>query len=203
MQETIPYHDRENEYTPNEAQQILNFMNSDEFPKIVLNESQRNKGCFVEIPKISEDLQREFIRIINLILPEEIASCHPLLQRRKIVVRFVDSLKKENGEITTHGDCLEMKIDDETVYYIRISLNHFIEDLSSENLVASLIGVIIHEIAEIDYYLKSDKNLVDMKPGDVAEYHLLEDEEIANKRTLRALKKVYPNVHFSDISYDD
>lgn len=189
---------------PRELEAIGQFMESD-YPSFELPRGPRDGVFRIEVPKISES--KEIIKLIQELVPDELQSCHPLLRRRNIFVRFVPELIVRNasgGNTRTYGDMIGVITSrGETKYYLRVTLND-LKRRRGDDLVANAIYKILHEIAETDYFLKSPLGTKDRKENfGTKEYFLEEDEAIANRRAVRALKRKFPDVKFTKVSYPE
>jgi hypothetical protein len=196
-----PYHTEYGNYTYEDAKQIKKFMEEDIFPSFSIPRGPRDGKFVVEIPGIPE--AEKFKHLVLSEIPDEIQSCHPLLRRRDIFVRFVSSLEEQRGgeSIGTNADILDARENGKVKYYIRIAFSE-LQDLKGDNMVANLVGIIVHEIAETDYYLKSTDGLEDSKALLGTEgYGFTEDEEVSNRRAIRVLKRKYPDVGWNNLDY--
>ena len=196
-----PFHVEHFNYTDKDAEEIKRFMEGDDYPSFSISRGPRDGKFVVEIPNIPE--AEKFRDLMLLEVPDEIQSCHPLLKRRDIFVRFVSSLEEQQDgkSIGTNCDILDARENGKVKYYIRVALSE-LQDLHGDDMVANLVGMIVHEIAETDYYLKSPDESED--PKDLLNkegYSFTEDEEVANRRALRVLKRRYPNAKWVGLDY--
>lgn len=195
----VPYHVELSEYTPDDILAIEDFL-TERFLSFELPHSPRDGSFIVEIPNIEGE--NEFKRVVLAILPNELRSCHPLLRRRNVTVRFVSRLEEKNdpsGKKDSYGDCLVLTTGKaKTEYLVRVVLNL----ADDESAIAAMVGIILHEIAETDYYLKSPRGTTDSNELlGTSGYFYTEDEEVANRRTIRAIHKIYPQAEWMDVVY--
>jgi hypothetical protein len=192
-----PFHSEASRYTLEDNLQIEKFLGQ-EYPSFSLPRGPRDGLFKVEIPNFpdADKMKTDILATI----PEELQSCHPLLRRRDITVRFVSALKENGtGESVTDGDILELtNKNSEVSYLIRL----VIDQSDKESTCAQIVAGIVHEIAETDYYLKSPKGTEDSTQLlGTPEYSLTEDEEVANRWAIRAIRRIYPDAHFEDLEY--
>jgi len=191
------------EYSEADSKEIKRFMEETEYPHFTMPRGSRDGKFVVEMPNIPE--AQNFKDLMLTEMPEEIQSCHPLLRRRDIFIRFVSELEEpqeDGSSIGTNCDILDVREDGKIKYYIRIALDN-LNDVNGDDMVSNLVGMIAHEIAETDYYLKSGKHIEDSKELlGTDQYSYTEDEEIANRRSLRVLKRKYPDAKWIGVQYD-
>lgn len=196
-----PFHVEFRDYTNSELLLIRKFMEEDTYPSFSIPRGSRDGKFVVEMPSVPE--ADDFKDLMLSEIPDEIQSCHPLLRRRDIFVRFVSDLREQQGVKSTGTGCdvLDVSENGKIKYYIRVGMSSLF-DTHGDDLVANLAGKIVHEIAETDYYLKSQEGLEDSKAllGH-KEYNFTEDEEVANRRALRVLKRKYPKTEWIGVHY--
>lgn len=195
------FHVEHVDYTVYEALEIKKFMEGTDHPQFSILRGKRNGKFVMEIPPVPEaaDIQD----LLETELPDELQSVHPTLQRRDIFVRFVPKLKEETKggkEFETFGDALDYREGNEKKLYVRIS-EEGLKDMDGDNRIVNIAGIVVHEIAEIDYYLKTPNAPKDSKAVNSEGYQYTEDEEIANRRALRVIKRKFPQVEYKDIKY--
>lgn len=198
-----PFHVEYSNYSNDDISKIKKFMEEDTHTSFSIPRGPRDGKFIVEIPP---DLPRaeEFKHLMLSEIPDEMQSCHPLLRRRDIFVRFVSRLEEQqqgSKPIGADCDCLDAEENGKVKYYIRIALSK-LRDVQGDNLIANLVGKIVHEIAETDYYLKSQDGSEDSKAlFGKKDYNFSEDEEVANRRVIRVLKRKYPDAEWIGIDY--
>lgn len=179
---------------------------SDNYPSFTLPvESRDGVKKFEKLPINRKNLDLEYLGLITKTVPLLLQECHPLLRRRDMIARFVSKISECQGEkeILAAADCLDVEVGGKKMYWIRTSLED-IGELDDDNLAPNLVFRVLHEITESDYYLRSPQNTEDPK-GDLNsnEYYYTEDEEMANRRSIKIIKQFYPDVHFRNIKYGD
>jgi hypothetical protein len=143
----------------------------------------------------------------TVFLPEWDNIAPKLKRKRKIIFRFVDDLTDNYlgikmgacgmPESSTHGFCI--KPNDEQ--WFRISYKDEIGHVSDEKEITFRL---IHELAETDFWTKTrptDKEAQMVGRSEVATlknggqgYQNLLDEQIANMRALKAIRRMWPSV---------
>lgn len=197
-----PFHVDVANYTSQEAEALQRFMEGD-YQSFELPHGPRDGIFRIETPPLPE--AKEIQETIMASVLDELKSCHPLLKRRDKFVRFVSTLvEKEDleGKFQVGGDMLYIEPRQGKIkYYLRIALDE-LEGMDSEDLVANVTGIILHELAETDYFLKSPVGTENKKDNlGTDDYYQEEDEVIANRRTIRALKSKYPQAGFTEVKY--
>jgi len=198
--QTPPYHAESGKYTKREIYGLVAFA-EEEFPHFYLPKGFRDSTFKIEIPNVS--WSGRFTYAALSVLPDELQSCHPRLKRTNVVVRFVQELEERQdfeGKKGAAAVINEISIKNEKkLYLIRVVP----EDTGNDDeRVSTTLFRIIHEIAEEDYFLKSPKGTRDlMKFIGTPDYEYTEDEEVANRRAFRAVKKIYPTLEWRTASY--
>lgn len=197
-----PYHVEHTAYTPEEAMTIKSFMEDPAVDTFVLPRSIRDGKFLIENLPFPE--AGEFKSLVLQELPDELDSCHPKLRRRDFYVRFVNNLSEfdlSGKDVRTHCDVLEVEEAGKYKHYIRIDLDS-LQNLHGDDLIATVLSMIVHELAEEDYYMKSIEKIEDSKAllGKDG-YSLTEDEEVANRRAVRLLRRIYPNAELTNVKY--
>jgi len=141
---------------------------------------------------------------LETVLRPEWESLHPILRRSNIVIRFVDQLIDNKEQIEIGGDFNWFQVNGKKIHLMRLSLNPKGKRIDVENLLFKLI----HELAEEDFWQKTTKGeLVDLEEANKSDaallrrkdYPLIIDEAIANRRAVRALRKIWPIINGKDL----
>lgn len=165
----------------------------------------RGGGMYVAYPPTSIAEHKEWDDSLNKIIAPEWHSLHPQLRRRKIITRFVPKLYDFKAGVEIGGiGTIPIEVGNIKEHWIRISILNG-GDLESEK---SLLFTLAHEIAEIDFWKKTtprdwlelhNEDILGtelLKQGRNHEYRQLTDEEIANLRAERALKRKWADFSF-------
>lgn len=187
-------------YSPEEASKLWRFMHA-EFPGVTLD-GTRGGRIIVEYPPVEICSSQEWRKILDTVLVPEIGELHPLLQRRKIFVRFVKQLRDPNTPqwiglgASTRINSKEGPMNPIRICYTNIDLRE-------------LVHTIMHELIEEDFWAKThpddseapsdETTLALIKDSDsINSYRQLLDEKIANRRALRAIRRYWPNVDWTN-----
>lgn len=156
----------------------------------------------VEYPVADIVERNEWDDSLNTIVLPEWQSLHPKLKRSIMIARFVPKLYDFNHGVETGGNATIPKSAGKVKeHWIRVPfINH-----GELNTQQNLLFTIVHELAEIDFWQKTTvsewkerhrEDLVSLellKAGRNHEYSRITDEEIANLRAERAMKRKWPD----------
>lgn len=194
-----PYKYNSRDYTSIDLDVLNEFMHA-EFPH-VSHGGPRDKGIVVENPPANICSPEEWEKIIKTILPPEWDSLEPRLRRScKIIVRFVDKLCDNKKDIRFLGNSLDVKVNGKDENWIRLATKNLDGNILDKESIAFML---MHELAESDFWAKTKK---DDKTANISKeddenalisphkYINLLDEKIANRRALRAIIRMWPDL---------
>jgi len=190
------------EYTQKQLKTLSEFMHAD-FPHWETGGGRRNGILRIECPNSGICSQGEWVDSLNQIVLPEYDTFHAALKNRKMIVRFVPKLTdfKEGVEIGGHGHVV--KAGGNTEYWYRIPILDSTNNLANQK---QLLFMLMHELTETDFWRKTtpgewitllsedNKSIEYLKDGHDVEYSQLTDENIANRRAWRALRRKWPNI---------
>ncbi len=199
----IPYRDN-TIYTPSEFLLLRTFIHG-EFRHLKYG-GQRDKGIIVEYPPEKICSPREWKKIMDAVLKPEIETLEPNFKRNYLMItRFVNKLVDLDNPTAYLGGVGE-KAPALREIWNRINI---IDDEGEIKTEANLVYVIMHEILERDFWEKTkpgDDEAHDAKMNeknyfleDNQKYWNLLDEKIANRRALRAVRRVWPEANWTDL----
>lgn len=191
-----------NNFLNNDIGDIKRFMEGGNYPKFSVKRGKRDGIFSMEVPPFPE--ASSVIELLQAELPEELQALDLRFKRMDIFVRFVPKLEVEKvgGEkvsvIANYMDVFDLN---KRKLWIQLSTERF-KEMPKDDRIVNIVAAVVHEIAEKDYYLKTPNA---PKDSDLLlgtkQYAFTEDEEIANRRALRVLKRRYPNVNLGDVQY--
>lgn len=191
------------DYSKKELEIVKNYMHSD-FPHLTYG-GGRNKEVLIEYPPEEICSKSEWKNILETVFLPEYKTFNPkLLRSQKIIVRFEDKLFDDALNLESGGNGIMINNEE----LIRIS--------TSEMNVQSLTFVLMHELAETDFWSKTFDNDKEAQVDPVSEinafksdknqdYMNLLDEKVANRRAMRAIQRKWPDANYQDKSliYDE
>jgi hypothetical protein len=191
----VPYRFGE-KYTPEELDRLSKFMHAD-FPHTTYG-GGRYKEVIIENPPKEICDPKKWKNILDTVfLPEWENFDLRLKTHKKITVRFIDKLHDYHNNVNAGGNSIAYNNDE----FCRIN---FKRDSGQNKTVEDLAFVLMHELAEGDFWSKTLEDDQEahiehineiniLKTGEQNYRHLL-DEKIANRRALRAIRRMWPNV---------
>ena len=193
----IPYR-FDGKYTPEELDRLTKFMHED-FPHATYGGGRFKEVIIENPPEEICDPEKWKIILDNVFLPEWENFDLGLKRRVKIIIRFIDKIydyqegTASGGNITAKGDEI----------WVRVNY----KDSNNQNKEEAVLAfILMHELAENDFWHKthSDDNEAHIEPSEEINlfksqgqsYRHLLDEKIANRRALRAIKRMWPNANW-------
>lgn len=199
----VPFKSLGEEYTFVEYQKLKNFMHED-FQHLRYG-GKNDKGIIVEYPPEQTCKPEKWKEITDTILIPEIEALD--LNFRKnylIIVRFSDNFRAtSNPDIHVAGQGETVEQDKE--YWVRVNIKDEAGELKSAE---NYIFVVMHEILEQDFWQKTKPDDIEAYAGKLNEvnslqnnqaYRNLLDEKVANRRALRAIRRMWPKANWTDI----
>jgi len=187
-------------YTPEEFDRLSKFMHAD-FLHATYG-GGRYKEVIIENPPEEICDPKEWKNILDTVfLPEWENFDLELKRHKKITVRFVDKLHDYHNNVDSGGTGIEYG--NEKFYRI------VFKTLEGQKLpVEELTFVLMHELAESDFWSKTPAddqeahiepiNEINFFKGERQDYRHLLDEKIANRRALRAIRRMWPNANWTN-----
>lgn len=190
-------------YSKKESEVIRNFMHED-FPNITYRGS-RDEGVVIEYPPENICSHDMWKTILDTVFLPEWESFDPKIRRqKKAIIRFVDFLYDNALGLNSGGNGIITSNEN----WFRIP---FKGGDGGNISVEILTFKIMHELTETDFWSKTQKDdkeamintddeINAFKSGE-KEYRNLLDEKIANRRALRAIKRMWPDIDYVDPKY--
>lgn len=190
-----PYHP-DGEYSDQEVTQLIEFMHG--ATSNWITGGGRHGVLSIERPPADIVDPTRWDQFMELAILPEWQELHPKLRQKNIFVRF-EPLISPTGVPAAHAMDIPMKNlpdGDRDEVWIRISTQ--MSGDQNRNEVQIFLDL-AHEIAESDYYSKRPFGSEHHPPQDDEadndmDYWNLEDEKIANRRSIRALQRLNPNM---------
>lgn len=188
-----PVYKYDGSYSRGEIEQVGKFMNSD-FLSVTI-EANRGMKFKVEYPPSSICGPHTWNYYLDKILKPEIEDLHPKFRKSPTIVRFAPILEDARDGVQAGATG---NVRDEG-YWVRIS---YMAPKNREKDPVELLFLMMHEITEHDFWAKTLKNdnqahvggKVEMeyfKSLNSANYRNLLDEKVANRRALKAIRRVF------------
>jgi hypothetical protein len=188
------------EFTDERKDAIYYFMHED-FNSLKIG-GGRLPEMIVEYPPEYVANPVDWANAVNMVLIPELDELSPMFRKRPTRIRFLNdnSVNQNKHEAGAAG----IVMDNENFIFVNLAK----PDENNLN-ISTAFYYIVHEISELDFKLKSKAN----KSNDISKeqrdatfhrkdgsYHQLINEKIANRRALRAIKRLWPNTRFTDES---
>lgn len=199
----VPYR-LNDDYSKNEWKRVVDYMHMD-FPAAVFESNGYGK-IIVENPPQDICSPGEWKSLVEKILIPETQNFHPAFRKIPIIVRLFPKMIDifQNTEIGGTGKLASNE------YLVRIPYKFQDGELKRP---IDILFTLMHEVCERDFWYKtkdddteahSNEDEIDLlREGEVKLYDQLLDEKIANRRALRALRRVWPNATTNSFDYPE
>lgn len=195
----------QDKYSPTDLIGLGAVMHGD-FPHVEYG-GGRYKKLIIENPPQNISKPEEWKDLVRTIIFPEWDSLHPKTKQSDIIVRLVPTIWDIKKGVRVAGNGMNINIPGKgRECWIRVAVLDGNQDVASKELI---LFNIVHEIAEMDYWVKTSPdemrqhlrtvNEADLLVNDLDQYHNLTDEKIANGRAFRALQRKWPAEHIRSI----